>query len=594
MPVAAEIALALAGVLGLASTAWVAGRLILRGSLRQELAQEAALAIAAGMAALAQVGLLLGLASLLRPWILGLLVVTIHWAGRGEWRRLLAQARRFGESLPRTAFAFALGIALSTVTMALYPPTGFDELSYHLPMARSFAESGALPLLPDLRYPAFPALAEVLFAELWLWGGELSSHAVSVVATLGTAGLLLSWGWWYRRPSVGYLATALYCGSPIAIYLAGTGYVEPVLALWTVGALFALARFREDGSAAWSSAAALLAGSAASTKYLGLLVLAFVGLLMLFECRNRGWRHAALFCLVAAAAAAPSYVRIWVLTGNPLFPFYSEWFGSSAWDADSFLGSQGAERWRAAATSLWDVVFRRQLLGSLPPFSPALPFLVPLWLWGLLARRARVGRDCGLLVVTFLAFSPMHGHYLAIVLPALALASAEALVALADRLPPVAQRRRIAHVLVAFVIVPGILYAASWVWRFGPPPLTVAAREAYLDRRLELHHTVAALNELAEGETAYGLFAEGSGYYYEGRWLGDHNGPSSYARVLPADADPAAFFTALELRGVGYLVVPEAHVERFAAMLTDPRMVLVRSDGRGRIYRLQRRRVLAR
>ena len=87
----------------------------------------------------------------------------IHLAGLGAWQEelgriwaLLADRRR------RAAAVGLIAVSAPFFLLALYPPTAFDETLYHLPFAREFVRTGGVPFLPDLRFPVFPQLAEIL------------------------------------------------------------------------------------------------------------------------------------------------------------------------------------------------------------------------------------------------------------------------------------------------------------------------------------------------------------------------------------------------------------------------------------------------
>jgi hypothetical protein len=573
------LVLAVVGALLLAATARQAGRLWLRRRVAVGEPLGEAMAVALGLALLAQVGLALAFVGALQPPLLALLVLAVHAATWREWRPLgiaLAVARRRCTGWAVVVGAGTIGAVL---LMSVYPAAAFDETVYHLPMARAFAESGGLPVLPQLRFPVFPALAEVLQAELWLFGGELASHAVAAVAVLATAGLLLA----ARRGAPGWVAAAAWVGSPIVVYVAGTGYLEPLLALWSLGALVAVGRWRAGGDAIWCQVAAVFAGCAAATKYLGLLTLAFVGVEVLAVSWRRHRRELVAFCALAALAAAPTYLRNFVLTGNPLFPFYSGIFGSSAWDADSFLGARGGARWRAVATSLWDVVARRERTGHLPPFTPLLPLLALVAAWG--ALTARGARRCALFAFTFLALAPVNAHYLVAALPTLAVAAGRAVADLAGT-----GRRRLVAAVAVVIALPGPLYAASWAWRFGAPPTSAAAREHYLTERLPLYGSLRALERRSGHRyTAYALGGEQLKYHARGRLLGEINGPTAYERVLAASPQPAELRRTLAGLGAAYLILAEELAPHVGAGGGEwgLHFELLHADGRGRLYGLR-------
>jgi hypothetical protein len=95
--------------------------------------------------------------------------------------------------------------------------------------------------------------------------------------------------------------------------------------------------------------------------------------------------------------------------------------------------------------------------------------------------------------------------------------------------------------------------------RFGAIPTDAAARDAFLSARRPLYGAVRALNQrCAEECTAYAVHAESMVYFAAGRFLGDWNGPASFARTLPPEADLGSLRDRLGRLGVRYLLVPVA------------------------------------
>src|SRR5207244_7201280 len=87
--------------------------------------------------------------------------------------------------------------------------------------------------------------------------------------------------------------------------------------------------------------AALMAGLAAGSKLLGLLVPALLGAALLAvlawraEPGRRLVRAGLAFGLIVLVAASPWYVRNAVETGNPIYPFGYSVFGGRAWASEA-------------------------------------------------------------------------------------------------------------------------------------------------------------------------------------------------------------------------------------------------------------------
>jgi hypothetical protein len=547
------------GVGLLAVTAYVLGRRVagwpVLGLSFQDRLERDTVSTALGLALVAHLLLFLGLAGLLRPLPVLLLTAGIHTLGLPVWRDPPAGFR------PRPVWVIAALAPL--ILLAAYPPTAFDATLYHLPFARAFAESGGMPFLPDLRFPVFPQANEVLFAALMLFAPDVAAHGLQLFATLLVAALLASWGRgaFPSFPMAGWLAAAIFLGSPIVVHLAGTAYIEPGLTLFVTAGLYAMDRWRLGGGRGWLVLAAAFTATAADVKYLGLFFLGVAGLEVIFA-GGRSRPAAArlqeilLFSAVAMAFLAPWYGRIYAYTGNPLFPFLEKAFGESVWTLRAFLDLPGEQRrllWLARLP--WDLVFERHLYGQQPPFSPFYLASLPLLAVGSV-RDGKIRLWLLLAVSWVLVWTrlPPDSRYLVPALPlvSLAVAGSVAWLGRPGRLPS-----RLAGALCLLCLLPGWLYAGYRIQRQGPPPVTEEGRAAYLARKLPSYPALSFLNRtLGDGYTVWALHAENMLYFADGRFLGDWNGPASFSRVLTGARDARSFHGTLRRLGVTHLLIP--------------------------------------
>jgi 4-amino-4-deoxy-L-arabinose transferase-like glycosyltransferase len=617
---AAGLLLGVALAVGLlAVTAFVLGRL-LTGELERPV-ERWAVPAALGLALLAHLGFFLGLAGLLRPLpVLGVAAV-IHLLGFRVWRG--------GPPLRRPFWRHAVLAVLALfpfVLLALYPPTAFDATLYHLPYAKGFVASGGIPFLRDLRFPVFPQVNEMLFALVLLFAPDLAAHGVQWLLTMLTAALVWEWGRdaFGERPQggsgvmAGWLAAAIFLGSPLVAYLAGTGYIEAGLTLFATAAFYSVRRWRLGGERRWLALAAVFAATAADVKYIGLFFLGVIGLAVLCgRLPRRPLRGrlaaAALFTLVGCAVLAPWYGRIYAWTGNPVFPFFPQVFGGGPWAPlrfRSFLlhptGSGPAEavayaealgsRLLALVRLPWDVAVERARYNGEPPVSPLFVAALPLALVAAF-RDGRQRRLLGLAALySFVCLGlPPDARYLVPALPLVSLAAAGVLLGLPGRLE--ARRRPIPRWTPPLAVAAALAcFLPGWLYPFyrasvqGPPPLTPAGREAYLARRQPLYPAVAFLNRTRG--SAYALWAdhaENMAYYARGRFEGDWIGLARFDRMLGGLQGPADFHARLRGVGADHLLLPAA-----APALPFPEDAAfqrwfspVYADPNARVYRLR-------
>ncbi|HVS64100.1 MAG TPA: phospholipid carrier-dependent glycosyltransferase [Thermoanaerobaculia bacterium] len=587
------------------------GRRLLRSLGQRGPAEALALDLALGFAVLAQVLFLFGLAGWIEPIpIVALLVLVAVVCARDG----LEVARDLGRLLlPRRgherrswwwrAIPFALVLAPMLV-LALYPPTGFDSLNYHLPFVASFVESGRLVTNETLRFPVFPQLVEVVLTAPSLLVGDTAAEAFLLAPTLAVALLVGAWAVRAGGRSSGPLAAAIWLSSPLVVWMSSQAYVDLTLSLFVVAGLHCVARARDGGhllragsagrGATWLVLGGIFLGAACGTKYLG-LPWAALGAALAWASAGEGRRLRAVLVvgLAAGAVAGPWYARIGLETGNPVFPYLSEVFtpGTDRSTPESGSGSSAAEDtavardrrranpFRGGVTGLLalpvSVTWAREAFDRQAPMTPwALPvFLAVVWR----ARRDRRLRWVLLATAAYgLTLLVQSRIALRFVLPPAAVLSAAGAVALrpamawAIRRARSLSRRRLSRdalealVLLAFLGV-GALYGAYKVTERGFPPTDAEGRARYLTRWVRGHQGVEHLNrEHGSDYVVYGLHHEQVRYYARGRFLGDWYGPFRFPLVTPLLASPERLEQRLRSWGADHLLVPRELGERWA------------------------------
>lgn len=545
-------------------------------------------ATALGTAAIGHLLFLMGLAGFLEPLPLGVLLVGAHLFSWPAWRDVWRDARQVVSRLrPARAAAIALaaGVLLAPLLLLpLYPPASFDSTMYHLPYAKAFAASGGVPFLPSLRFPVFPQLMEVLFAGMLLFADDVAAQSLQALATLLTAGLVFVWGKEAFGRAAGWLAAGIYLGNPIVTYFAGTAYVDPSLSLFATAALFAIRRWRRSRLTGWLALAGVFASSAAATKYLGLFFVAGIGTVVLLTSAPRAHvRNALRYAAIVGAVLIPWYGRIFLHTGNPLFPYFPGIFGWSAWDLTRY--QLRAVSPISVLTLPWDLVFRREIFDWHPPVSPVYLLALPLALLAAV-RDARVRRM--LLVAAAYAFFavslPRDPRYLLPILPLVSVAAGAGFGVL-----PLLRRPLLAGAVSLLLLSPGWLYAARHTRHLGVLPVTAEQRNEFLARRLPVYPAIQHLNRTRGRDYAlYAFYAENMPYFAKGRFLGDWFGPASFEKVLASGATPGSLHAKLRALGADHLLIVEGRSPPLA--LDDPgfrqHFRTVYSDRHARVFAL--------
>lgn len=533
-----------------------------------------ALAVAIGLAVLAHAALLFAL-----PGVLPVTVPLAVMASSAGW--WLGMSGRVPLQWPERAIV-PVGVAavVPAFVLALYPPTGFDQTMYHLPFAELFAATGAVPAAPDLRFPVFPPLFELLQALMLPWAGPIATQQLGVVALAVTCAL--TWELTEQvmpGPTAAALAVATVGGAPLALHAASAGYIEPLLACWSLAGLSLAVRAAHAGSLPQALLAGALGGSLVGAKYTGLvlLVAAWLPLLRASQMHAPRWRLLLSWAIGVVVCAAPSTARLVWLTGNPVFPCLPSIFGASAWySADVVPASGGLVD---AITFLADSVVRRWRVGGMPPAAPLLVLALPLA--GMAAwRRWPVTGPLACTLLAWLLVVPHHAHYLVAVLPYAAVLTAAGLALVAPR------GRVAAAALTAIALVAGLCGPAYLAYRWrqvGGPPTTAAARDAWTLARLPVLAAVCWLNARDPDAVIYGISAERYVWFAQGRLLGDYNGPWRHADQL-ALARSHGVSVVLDRMGARYLLLRRGVEDWPALAARDAGVHVIFADGSAIVY----------
>ncbi len=246
-------------------------------------------------------------------------------------------------SLSEKVWAYLLfALNLLTMLLCLVPPTlraEWDSLSYHLAIPKLYWLEGRIHYIAFSHHAQFPMTAQMLYL---LGLGLTGLKSVSVAKLFHwlffvTCQLtLICWGISTKERSLrlGLVAAVFFASLPIAFFEATTAYVDLALTSYGLLCLFSLSRFHSQPEGKWLIIAGIFAGAAAGTKYTGLLLIGLLLPLGAWAIKRVGepkWPHLVMGTLLAALIASPWYVKNWLWTGNPVFPFAYGIFGGKNW-----------------------------------------------------------------------------------------------------------------------------------------------------------------------------------------------------------------------------------------------------------------------
>jgi hypothetical protein len=300
-----------------------------------------------GVVTLAYGILLLGLFSALKLLWVALLLLLMVACGVRQWRLVLRaseSARRYlskcwsgtGGRILLVFFGIWL---LATLGNALLPPDGgdWDGLSQHLAQAWTYAQEGRVrPLWYD-HHSQFPSTMQMLFAAGELADGYFTSRIIewlmgvfSVVWAVLIAHRFLDTS---KDRSAALWTAFIVITTPIFTWLTGVSYVDLGLSFFLLGGLYFFLDWVLNRQSGTALAAALMFGGALTVKTQALAVagvILFAAVLLTIR-EQRSIRQLAVAALLTLIVGGPWYLKSYLLTGNPVYPFAYEVFGGKLW-----------------------------------------------------------------------------------------------------------------------------------------------------------------------------------------------------------------------------------------------------------------------
>lgn len=206
---------------------------------------------------------------------------------------------------------------------ALAPEMSPDGMSYHLGLVARYArEHGFRPFSTNM-YAYLSQGLEMLFLSAFTVGRHSAAALVHFCYLLALPPLLA-----VHAGRTGFLAGLFVFLLPVTGIDGISAYNDVALAVVAFAVFHAVTRSKATENPAWITVAALLVGFAFSIKFTGFVFAAF--LLPAWRLFPR-WQW-------AWVCALPWLVKNYLWCGNPLAPFFNQWFENQAFTAEFETG----------------------------------------------------------------------------------------------------------------------------------------------------------------------------------------------------------------------------------------------------------------
>lgn len=537
--------------------------------------------VALGLGAISFLIFLLGLFHLLYPPVLLVsLLICLIPASRLPGQLLRSVKGKWPTKSSRI-LQWALLIAVILVVSApffilpLYPPTVWDTIQYHLAAPKIYMQQHALTFTPYLRYPVFPQTNQMLFTGALLLYDDVLAHLIQFLMMLTLAAAMIGFGKRHLTSRAGWWAAAALLATHLVIWLGSTAMVDAGLMLFVFLSAYALWNWYQEKEFFWLVLSGIFSGLAFGSKFTG-AVFPVIYCASLLATSSRRHRFLAPLVLggVALLVASPWLLRGIFYSGNPIFPFFEEFFvsifGQRQVDPAGFSDQVEGSIWIGSPRTLvsllklpWNLIFEQHLFIPEAPFSKICFVLLPLT--SVIAYFNPKIRWLLLLAIAYTVFW-FFGYqilrYLTPALPFYCLATAGAVDWLISRIADRSgwSARLDSGVLTGLVCV-AVLYS-SWYyvarrvrWE-GPIPVSVADRDRYLTARLPSYAAYQFLNSHAGDDyRLYALDMNRMAYFADGLFMGDLYGDARYSRITSRLNSSEALYHELSRLGASHFLI---------------------------------------
>jgi hypothetical protein len=232
-----------------------------------------------------------------------------------------------------------IAIACAVLLAGSAPPAmdDWDTLAYHLTVPRLYIDHGGLYYIDFSSHSNFPMLLEMLYIPGLMLGNPVAAKLVHFIIGILFVLAVIRLTEKHIQTGAGYLAGIATAGIPIVMWEGTTGYIDLATALYTILAVEALLNMQDENKPKLALIAGLFAGFTASTKLLGTATILLIGAWLIIQhitLRRKSLGPVLIWFCLGALICLPWYLRTFINTGSPVFPFFYSIFGGRDWNTD--------------------------------------------------------------------------------------------------------------------------------------------------------------------------------------------------------------------------------------------------------------------
>lgn len=231
----------------------------------------------------------------------------------------------------KVTFGAGILALLFALLQTLTPPWDYDGLMYHLQGPRLFLELGGIKFIPENWFTIYPSNWQMLYLLGMGLGSDIFARLIHFITLLLLILATYVIGKRFLPEPGGWVAAGMMVGTPMLLMWGSFAYIDLAWALFQFLAIGLILIWVQKKDFCFLVLSGIMQGLALGSKYFalfgaGIILIIVIYLSLKNEQPNNRLLHVIkiVFGYGAAAfiVALPWYLRNFVWTGNPVFPYF--------------------------------------------------------------------------------------------------------------------------------------------------------------------------------------------------------------------------------------------------------------------------------
>ena len=416
---------------------------------------------------------------------------------------------------------------------SLKPEFYSDALRYHLYVPKKFIEHHKIFYVDSIPFSSMPFNTEMLYTLGLMLGKQITARLVNFIMSLVLLMSIFSFCKRYLSLRIGIVAALVFCITPIFINASITAGSDISVTLFSFLGIYSIINWIHSKRLDMLVVGAVFSGLAMGSKYNALYVIFTLVIVITVVSRRNPkeiLKNISLFLLIILLITSIWWIKSYMHTGNPVFPFLNKVFKSEYWwqsHNDWFnFGTFGRQpNLVNILITPWDITFNSHLYGE-SGIGHIYLFFISLGLLFYMITKQRSKTISYLLLYLLLYFfiwilTVQYSRYL---LPMLTVASIVASCAIFNLEETTCPARVFKSLIKSGLIMLFIfempmldidLQGKTITWR-NPAAGLFKDKDEYLAKRLDDYAVAQYVNENLRGDnTILEIKAQENYYYYD-------------------------------------------------------------------------------